>query len=98
MSRHDGVKGSSRSLDVGYDNGTILSLNTALMNFAAASNVFPLSDINLHGIALLTANHLRHLRNVSVDMSVTIIIEVYCLGDTAGEEANPHLVGYNQAK
>ena len=51
---------------------TTPSLNTALINLAAALNVFPLSDTNLRGIPLLAANRLRHLMNVSVDMSVTM--------------------------
>ena len=51
---------------------TTSSLNTTLMNFAAALNVFPSSDTNLRGIPLLAANHFGHLRNVSADRSVTM--------------------------
>ena len=46
---------------------TVSSLKTALRNFTAALNIFPLSDRNLRDRPCLAANHFRHCMNVMVD-------------------------------
>ena len=57
----------------------ISSLNTVLMNFAAALKVFLLLEINLCGIPLLAANCFSHLMYISVDMSLMISNCTICI-------------------